>query len=198
MKFMPTHRRQDARRDRHRDLPQRLRRGRRLGEDRLGRARATRPARSRAACTPRRWPAACPARLSRPARSPCAGCCSSSGSIVFVDTLFFAALTPLLPHYADELGLGKAGAGVLAAAYPAGALFGAIPSGIVAARFGVKPTVLVGMSCVALTTALFGFADEAWQLDLARFSAGARELVLVDGRARVARRRGAAGRSAAR
>ena len=42
------------------------------------------------------------------------------GSIVFVDTLFFAALTPLLPHYADELGLGKAGAGVLAAAYPAG------------------------------------------------------------------------------
>ena len=27
-----------------------------------------------------------------------------------------AALTPLLPHYADELGLGKTGAGVLAAA----------------------------------------------------------------------------------
>ena len=94
------------------------------------------------------------------------------GSIVFVDTLFFAALTPLLPHYADELGLGKAGAGVLAAAYPAGAFFGAIPSGIVAARFGVKPTVLVGMSCVAVTTALFGFATEAWQLDLARFLQG--------------------------
>ena len=94
------------------------------------------------------------------------------GSIVFVDTLFFAALTPLLPHYADELGLGKGGAGVLAAAYPAGCFFGAIPSGIVAARFGVKPTVLVGMSCVAVTTALFGFAQEAWQLDLARFVQG--------------------------
>ena len=40
------------------------------------------------------------------------------GAIVLVDTLFFAALTPLLPHYADELGLGKAGAGLLAAAYP--------------------------------------------------------------------------------
>src|SRR3954467_1264028 len=94
------------------------------------------------------------------------------GAIVFVDTLFFAALTPLLPHYADELGLGKGGAGVLAAAYPAGAFFGAIPSGIVAARFGVKPTVLIGMSCVALTTALFGFAQEAWQLDLVRFVQG--------------------------
>lgn len=94
------------------------------------------------------------------------------GSIVFVDTLFFAALTPLLPHYADELGLGKAGAGVLAAAYPAGCFFGAIPSGIVAARFGVKPTVLVGMSCVAVTTAIFGVANEPWQLDLARFLQG--------------------------
>ena len=56
------------------------------------------------------------------------------GSIVFVDTLFFSALTPLLPHYADELDLGKTGAGVLAAAYPLGAFLGAIPSGIVAAR----------------------------------------------------------------
>src|SRR5947207_1994442 len=26
------------------------------------------------------------------------------GAIVFVDTMFFAALTPLLPHYADDLG----------------------------------------------------------------------------------------------
>jgi MFS family permease len=93
-------------------------------------------------------------------------------TIVLFDTLFFAALTPLLPHYAEELGLGKTGAGVLAAAYPAGAFFGAIPSGIVAARFGVKPTVLVGMTLVALTTALFGLATETWQLDLARFCQG--------------------------
>ncbi len=32
------------------------------------------------------------------------------GAIVFVDTMFFAALTPLLPEYADDLGLSKAGA----------------------------------------------------------------------------------------
>ena len=43
-----------------------------------------------------------------------------TGAIILVDTLFFAALTPLLPHYADTLGLGKAGAGVLAAAYLVG------------------------------------------------------------------------------
>ncbi|MCA1657189.1 MAG: MFS transporter [Actinobacteria bacterium] len=95
-----------------------------------------------------------------------------AGAIVFVDTLFFAALTPLLPQYADELGLGKGGAGLLAAAYPAGALVGALPSGMVAARAGVKPTVLAGLTCVALTTILFGFAGTAWQLDLARFAQG--------------------------
>ncbi len=37
---------------------------------------------------------------------------------------------------------------MLAAAYPAGALVGAIPSGVVAARAGVKPTVLVGLTTV--------------------------------------------------
>ena len=95
-----------------------------------------------------------------------------AGAIVLVDTLFFAALTPLLPHYADHLGLGKGGAGLLAAAYPLGALLGSIPSGIVAARLGVKPTVLAGLTVVAGTTALFGIADTAWELDLARFCQG--------------------------
>jgi MFS family permease len=95
-----------------------------------------------------------------------------ASSIVFVDTLFFAVLTPLLPHYAHALGLGKAGAGVLSAAYPLGTLAGAIPSGVVAARFGVKRTVLVGLAGVAVTTGLLGAAVSAWQLDLARFVQG--------------------------
>jgi MFS family permease len=94
------------------------------------------------------------------------------GAIVLVDTMFFAALTPLLPHYVDELGLGKAGAGVLQAMYPAGALVAGIPSGMAAARFGVKPTVLIGLSLLALTTAAFGLADSVWTLDLARFLQG--------------------------
>jgi MFS family permease len=93
-------------------------------------------------------------------------------SIVFVDTMFFAALTPLLPHYADELDLDKAAAGVLQAAYPVGAFVGAIPSGIVAARAGVKPTVLIGLTAVAATTVAFGFATADWQLVLARFCQG--------------------------
>src|SRR5438093_557940 len=95
------------------------------------------------------------------------------GAIVFVDTMFFAALTPLLPHYVHTLGLSKAGAGVLQAMYPAGALLAGIPSGMAAARFGVKPTVLTGLLLLAATTVAFGLADSAWALDTARFVQGA-------------------------
>jgi MFS family permease len=95
-----------------------------------------------------------------------------TGAVVFFDTMFFAALTPLLPHYAHTLGLGKGGAGLLSAAYPAGAVLGSIPSGIVAARFGVKRTVLVGLTIVAICTIVFGFGTEIWELDLARFCQG--------------------------
>src|SRR5207244_10464948 len=86
--------------------------------------------------------------------------------------MFYAALTPLLPHYAQELGLSKAGAGVLAAAYAVGALAGGIPSGMLASRFGVKPTILVGLGGMIVTTALFGFAQSEWLLDSARFLQG--------------------------
>src|ERR671935_1772086 len=94
------------------------------------------------------------------------------GAIVLVDTMFFAALTPLLPHYAHTLHLSKAGAGLLAAMYPVGAFFAAIPGGVVAARFGVKPAVLAGLVLLAVTTTTFGLAGAVWELDLARFMQG--------------------------
>jgi MFS family permease len=95
-----------------------------------------------------------------------------TGAIVLVDTMFFSALTPLLPHYVDDLHLGKAGAGVLQAMYPAGALVAGIPGGMAAARLGVKPTALIGLSLLAVTTVAFGLADSVWMLDLARFLQG--------------------------
>src|SRR5687768_18160502 len=50
-------------------------------------------------------------------------------AIVLVDTMLYAALVPLLPRYVDEFDLSKAGAGVLVAAYAAGAFVGAVPAG---------------------------------------------------------------------
>jgi MFS family permease len=94
------------------------------------------------------------------------------GAIVLVDTMFFAALTPLLPHYVDKFDLGKAGAGVLQAMYPIGALVAGIPSGIAAARFGVRRTVMIGLTLLAITTVVFGLASSVWLLFLARFLQG--------------------------
>jgi predicted MFS family arabinose efflux permease len=94
------------------------------------------------------------------------------GGTVFVDTMFFVALTPLLPDYADEFDLSKAGAGVLAAAYPAGALIGGLPSGLATARFGARPTTVAGLVVIAVTTFIFATGDSIWVLDASRFVQG--------------------------
>lgn len=94
------------------------------------------------------------------------------GAVVLVDTMFYAALTPLLPHYAAQFGLSKSGAGVLAGAYAVGALVSGIPSGIATSWLGVKRTMLGGLGLMVVTTALFGFADSVWLLDVARFLQG--------------------------
>jgi MFS family permease len=47
-----------------------------------------------------------------------------------------------------------------------------IPGGMAAARLGVKPTVLIGLSLLAVTTVAFGLADSVWTLDLARVLQG--------------------------
>lgn len=95
-----------------------------------------------------------------------------TGAIVFVDTLFFAALTPLLPHYVHRFDLSKAGAGLLAASYPLGVLAGGIPGGIAATRVGVKKTALGALALIAASSTVFGIADSIWVLDAARFAQG--------------------------
>jgi MFS family permease len=93
-------------------------------------------------------------------------------TIVLVDTIFFAALAPLLPSYEDEFGLSKQGAGFLTAIYAAGGLAGAIPGGLLASRVGVKPTVLTGLGLMVVTSVAFGLANSVWVLDVARFGQG--------------------------
>jgi MFS family permease len=93
-------------------------------------------------------------------------------AVVLVDTMFFAAVAPLLPHYSDDFGLSKTGAGILTAAYPAGAFFGALPSGWLATRWGVKPTLLLGLALLGLASLGFAFAHTIVLLDTARFIQG--------------------------
>jgi len=93
-------------------------------------------------------------------------------TLVAVDTMLYAALTPLLPHFADTLHLSKTGAGVLVAAYAAGALVGGIPGGAAAARLGARRAVLVGLTLMGLSSLGFAFAHSYEALLAARFLQG--------------------------
>lgn len=93
-------------------------------------------------------------------------------ALVLVDTVFFTALTPLLPHYVRMLGLSKAGAGILVASYPVGTFLGALPGGVLASRLGVRNTVVLGLSLMSGATLVFGFGNSTAVLDAARFAQG--------------------------
>ena len=95
-----------------------------------------------------------------------------ASAVVLVDTSFYAAITPLLPDLTEEYGLSKTGAGILAAAYPIGTFFGGLPGGWMAARVGVRPTVLTGLALMVLASIAFAFAPSVLMLDIARFVQG--------------------------
>jgi len=92
--------------------------------------------------------------------------------LVFVDTMLFAALTPLLPHFAHEFALSKLRAGILVAAYPAGALIGGLPGGAAAARLGPRRAVIVGLVGMGLASLGFALAGGFWGLFAARLLQG--------------------------
>lgn len=95
-----------------------------------------------------------------------------AGAVVFVDTMFYAVIAPLLPMLSHELRLSKLSAGVLTASYPIGTLLGAIPGGLLAARLGPKLTVCIGLALLAMSTLAFGWVDSAAGLDAARLLEG--------------------------
>jgi MFS family permease len=93
-------------------------------------------------------------------------------AVVFADTLFYAAIAPLLPELARELHLSKLSAGVMTASYPAGTLVGSIPGGVLAVRAGPKRTVYAGLGLFGASTLAFGLLHNAPALDVARFVEG--------------------------
>jgi MFS family permease len=95
-----------------------------------------------------------------------------ASAMIFFDVAFFAAIAPLLPEYVDELGLTKAQAGFLSAAYAAGTLIASLPAGFVASRAGPRRTVISGLLMLGCASLVFGLVDKLALLDAARFTQG--------------------------
>jgi MFS family permease len=93
-------------------------------------------------------------------------------AVVLLDTSFYAVVAPLLPRYADDLGLSKGAAGVLSGAYPAGTLLGALPAGWLATRIGTRASVGIGLGLLGASSVVFGVAHDIVLLDAARFAQG--------------------------
>jgi MFS family permease len=91
---------------------------------------------------------------------------------VLVDTIFYAALYPLVPFFQEEFGLSKSTVGILSGAYGAGVLVGSVPGGYLASRSGVRVTALVGLTLMSVTSVMFALVDTSWLLVLTRFAGG--------------------------
>ena len=118
--------------------------------------------------------------------------------VVLVDTSFYAAITPLLPELTDEYGLSKTGAGILAAAYPIGTFVGGLPGGFMAARVGVRPTVLAGLALMVLASIVVRVREQHRRARRRALRPGRRRRRVVGGRDGLARRPRRRRRSAAR
>jgi MFS family permease len=95
-----------------------------------------------------------------------------ASAMIFIDVAFFAAIAPLLPDYVDELGLSKAEAGILSAAYAAGTLIASLPAGFVASRVGPRRSVICGLLLLGVSSLVFGLVNQIILLDSARFTQG--------------------------
>ncbi|MBK5219943.1 MAG: MFS transporter [Thermoleophilia bacterium] len=104
-----------------------------------------------------------------------------ASTMIFLDVVFFSAIAPLLPEYADDLDLNDAQAGILSASYAAGTLIASLPAGFVASRVGPRKTAIVGLSLLGVASLAFGLAQQILLLDLARFIQGAAGALIWSG-----------------
>lgn len=90
------------------------------------------------------------------------------GVLLLFEGALYSAVSPVLPHYAHTLHASKPAIGVLAAAYPAGLIPGALLGFWVATRAGVRRTTAIGLSVFGLAVIAFGFGTSIVMLDVLR------------------------------
>ncbi len=91
---------------------------------------------------------------------------------MFVDSLLYLAIVPLLPWYANRFDLSTFEVALLLAAYPLTFLLTTIPAGWIAGRVGPRRVVIAGTSFFVFATALFAWAPSGEVIIIARLLQG--------------------------
>lgn len=79
-------------------------------------------------------------------------------AIMFIDTMGYGVVVPMLPMFSREVGMTEFKAGVLFASYAVALLLGSVPLGIISDRTGRKPMVLFGMFGTLAASLLYAHA----------------------------------------
>jgi MFS family permease len=87
---------------------------------------------------------------------------------LFVESLLYLAVIPLLPTYVDRFGLSTAQAAMIVAVLPLAVVTTSIPFGYLAARAGNRRVVLAGNVLQTIATLVFAFAPNVPTLVVAR------------------------------
>ncbi len=89
-------------------------------------------------------------------------------AVVLVDSVGYGVVVPIIPLYAEKLGVGDFAIGFLFAAYAIALFVAAIPFGILSDRLGRKPFVLFGMFAMAGAFVFYALANSYPMLVFAR------------------------------
>lgn len=89
-------------------------------------------------------------------------------AVIFIDSVGYGVVVPVLPQYAKQLHVGDFSIGFLFATYAIALLAASIPMGILSDRWGRKPFVLFGMFAMAGAFVFYAFAKSYPMLVIAR------------------------------
>ncbi|NPV60777.1 MAG: MFS transporter [Actinobacteria bacterium] len=92
--------------------------------------------------------------------------------VIFVDSLGYGVVVPVMPVYARDLGVGELGLGLLFASYALGNIVAAVPCGLVSDRLGRRPFLAFGMLAMAGAFVLYAYSSTYVALFLSRFLDG--------------------------
>ena len=88
--------------------------------------------------------------------------------VTFVDSVGYGVVVPVLPAYAENLGLSDFQIGFLFAMFAIALVIGAVPIGMLSDRFGRKPFIIFGMFAMSGAFVFYAFAESYSLLLVAR------------------------------